>query len=109
MPTYLGFLDDAIEEFADSFEDYQSLVASPPAELTLRRAAKCLRNFTLAVEKGLKHGLSVIDPYLLISKPDRGLLMNLRRDLEARAAPTIFCSREPFDTISLMQTWKTLR
>lgn len=109
MPPHVSFLEDAVDEFLEAFAEHQSLSAQPSADRSLRRASKCLRGFTLALEKGLKHGLSSVDPYLLIARPDRSLLVDLRRDLEACAAPTLFCSRRPFETITLSQTWETLR
>jgi hypothetical protein len=109
MPTHLSFLDDAVETFLEAFELHQSLVTSTPDTVSHRTAVICVRALALALEKGSKHALAGIDPYLLISKLDRNLLIQIRRDLLSRPAPSIFCSRQPFETISLLQCWETLR
>src|ERR1039457_7471538 len=109
MPTHISFLDEAVAEFLEAFELHQGLVTLKPEQRELRAIASCVRSFALALEKGFKHALATVDPYLLISKPDRNLLLQLRHDMNASPVPSIFCSRHPFETISLSQTWKTLR
>jgi len=107
MPSHLSFLDDAVEGFLEAFELHRHV--AEPGTSELRHAANCVRGFVLALEKGLKHALASIDPYLLIAEPTRKLLVQLRHDMNARAVPNIFCSRQPFETIGIGQTWETLR
>ena len=109
MTQHLSFLDDAEERFIEAFGGYERLVAATTAERRIGPACQCVRGLYLALEKGLKHALAAIDPYLLIAKPDRGLLLQLRKDMLSRPAPSIFCSRQPFETIGLTQTWEALR
>lgn len=109
MATYLSFLDEAIAYFDEAFQLYEQNAADAPKDLDLRKTVRAVMVFYVALEKGLKHTLAKTDPYLLIMKPDRKLLLELRQDLLAESAPSIFCSRRPFETLSLAATWETLR
>lgn len=109
MASHLSFLDDAVDTFLEAFGIYQSLVDAPTESRSLRAAVNCVRALALALEKGCKHALASVDEYLVVARPDRMLLLQLRRDLLARPVPTIFCSRQPFETITLSQSWETLR
>jgi hypothetical protein len=109
LESYLSFLDEATYCFLDAFAVFETISGLAEKERTLAGMAPCVRGLYVAMEKGLKHAVSRIDPYLLIAKPDRTLLLDIRKDLVARQAPSIFCSRQPFETTSLVQTWDTLR
>jgi hypothetical protein len=107
MPAHLSFLEDATARFIAAFEIYQRLTDEKVEDIGA--AAACVRELYLALEKGLKHALQAIDPYLLLQKPDRLLLRNLRRDISARTVPSIFCARTPFETIGLLDVWEVLQ
>lgn len=108
MFQYLSFLQDAEERFLESFQLYQTVAAQTESQRTLEPLAQCSRSLYIALEKGFKHALAEIEPHLLLAKPERSLLLELRRDLLARPVPTIFCSRRTFDTLGLLQTWEAL-
>lgn len=109
MPGHLTFRDDATEEFLAAFEIHRSLTTANGERPQLRTAVNGIRSLALALEKACKDAVATIDPYLLINKLDRALVLQLRRDISAKPVPTIFCSRQPFETITASQAWETLR
>lgn len=109
MIEHYSFLEDAANCFGEAFILYETEAAKTDDTRTLAPLAACCRLLYVALEKGFKHSLARIDPHLLLAKPDRQLLLDLRRDLLDRPVPTIFCSRRPFDTLSLTQSWEALR
>ncbi|MBX3223358.1 MAG: hypothetical protein KF795_22790, partial [Labilithrix sp.] len=90
-PEHLSFLDSAVEEFLNAFETHEVLTRLE-GKRSLQELGRCARNLYVALEKGLKHSLARIDPYLLLTKPEATKLRDLRRDLVHRPVPTIFCS-----------------
>ena len=109
MPGYVSFLEDASQEFLSSFQAYRSVsteVAERRSPLVL---AQCIRGLYISFEKAIKHALNELDPYLLIQKPDAPLLLSLRKDLRARPVPSVFCSRQPFESPGMIQSWKIAR
>lgn len=79
-----------------------------PAKRNPLTVIKCVRSLYLGFEKGFKGTVAEIDPYLLISKPDHSLLLQLRRDVLSRPVPSLFCSRQPIETLNMLQTWKLI-
>ncbi len=107
--THYSFIDDAAFCFGEAFKIYEAETARVEGSLRFAPLASCCRLLYVALEKGFKHSLALIDPHLLLVKPDRQLILELHKDLNERPAPTIFCSRKPFDTLGLTQTWEALR
>ncbi len=109
MPTHLSFLDDATDRFLRAFELHQELTSAEPHAREIRDAAACVCDLFVAIEKGLKHALTMVDPYLLLKKPDRAMILRMRRDMVSRPVPTIFCGREPLETIGMTASWEALQ
>ncbi|MHB8050495.1 MAG: hypothetical protein ACYDHQ_04655 [Coriobacteriia bacterium] len=109
MAQHYSFIDDAVMCFGEAFKTYEAEAAKTEDKRTLPPLAACCRLLYVALEKGFKHSLANIDPHLLLAKPDRQLLLELRRDLIDRPVPTIFCSRQSFDTVGLTHAWDALR
>lgn len=109
MPTYLSFRDDSVEEFLAAFKLYRSADAATSNDQKLRHVVRAIRALTVAIEKCCKDSVARIDPYLLVSKPNREILKAIRGGMRANRAPTIFCSDAEFDTLSAKETWTLLR
>jgi hypothetical protein len=109
MPTHLSFVEDSVEEFVAAFNLYRSAEAESSPEQKVRYAVRAIRSLTLSIEKCCKAAVARIEPYLLISKPSRDTVRAIAKDLRARAAPTIFCSRAEFETLGALETWTVLR
>jgi hypothetical protein len=102
---HLPFLEDALGEFESAWNVYRILVGQSASDRKPSNVARLVRSLYLALEKLLKHEIAKVDPYLLIQKPNQDLLLTLRKDLVAQPAPSIFCSRQRFDTPSLTDAW----
>ena len=109
MTSHVPFSHEATEEFLAGFGFYRKLAALEPDKRDALSVARCVRTLYLGLEKGFKATVAAVDPYLLISKPDHQLLTQLRRDMIGRPVPSIFCSRQPVDTLNMYQTWRLLR
>ncbi len=108
MTSHVPFSREATEEFLAGFNAYRQLEGLEPDKRDALTAAHCVRALYLGLEKGFKATVAGVDPFLLISKPDHQLLVQLRRDMITRPVPSIFCSREPFETLNMYQTWRLL-
>jgi len=109
VAPHFSFLDDAEARFLEAFALFEKVNSMEPEKRPLEPLVQSVRALHLAIEKGLKHAVAIIDPYLLLVKPERALLVDLRKDLLARPVPSIFCSRIRLETIGIAQTWDTLR
>lgn len=56
----------------------------------------------------LKHIVAKVDPHLLIKKPEPAMLQNLRRDLLEQSAPSLFASRQWFESFDAKATLKII-
>ena len=104
MIAHVPFSREAVEEFLAGFALYRELAALESDKRDALSVARCVRTFYLGLEKGFKATVAAVDPYLLLSKPDHQLLTQLRRDMIGRPVPSIFCSRQPLDTLNMYQT-----
>jgi len=107
-PIHVPFLEDSVRLLARSLNIYRSqeLLSEPdrdPFEI-----AAAIRDTYLAVEKLLKHIVAKVDPHLLIKKPEPAMLQNLRRDLLEQSAPSLFASRQWFESFDAKATLKII-
>jgi hypothetical protein len=109
MPAHLSFLDDATDRFLRAFELYEVLRKAAPEHAGISEAATSVRELYVALEKGFKHAVSSLDPYLLIAKPLPAVLLQIRQEMISRSVPTMFCTRVPFDTVGMRNAWTLLR
>lgn len=109
MTQHYSFINDAANCFGEAFKLYEAQATKSEGECTLAPLAACCRLLYIALEKGFKDSLEKIDPHLLLAKPDRKLLLDLRHDILNRPVPTIFCSRQQFETLNLDQSWEALK
>lgn len=109
MNQYISFREDAVAEFLAAVSYFSSAKIASASPKSAAMLARCLRVLHLAYEKAIKDAVCTIDSHLLFVKPEPKLLLDLRRDLRARPAPTVFCSRQPVVTFGLIPIWQVAR
>jgi len=109
LPVYLTFLDHAVASTAEALRLLSGEERKSEPKREAPKLALAIQQGHMAVEKLLKHVVSVVDPYLLLEQINSKFLRDLRKEVRSQELPTIFATRAHLVSSNAEQAWGVLK